>query len=529
MKIDRDTIIIPAIIGLLLFLGIGSLWGHQIEHGFPYGLGASDAFQHQSRTESIKVMGSYANEAPYIVGGFTDVVGFYPPLLYHLSVLLSNVTGIQTYDTVYFVVFLLAVLAAVAMYLVIRQFNSYAAILGIPIFILLFSGQFTAAYTWGQWPSAASHVFLIAAVWALLVKGRFWWLFSGIFLAAVGMTHTSEMIFLLGFFAIYGAAKIVKKEWAEVKQLLALAATAGIAMSYYLLIFQGTWARFQKYNLFKVETTTDSFPTIGISHFGWAAILIAIGVVVALLAARKLPSIFAAYMYLAGLTNYVGMSFRAFQTRFFWPVYLAVFFGLSFSALVSLLAKRWRLVVALLASVLLTVAVIYTNPTLGQSQGLMDQSRWDGLYWISKNTPEDSTVYFFYGDIYSQTSMLYNTQRLSSIVNTEDYGKGLMNNTVQTQYASMLASDSGAGFPYRKGLFSFGFHVNNMTGEGSANICSKNYFVFDTKTVYSQYMPLVQYNLVIREKLLMHGEEVYSNSIVSIVKNNLVGGDCLEI
>ncbi|MFH1182172.1 MAG: hypothetical protein V1702_04395 [Candidatus Woesearchaeota archaeon] len=529
MKLDRDTIIIPAIIFLLLWFGIGALWGHEIEHGFPYGLGASDAFQHQARAESIKEMGGYAHEAPYIVNGFTDVVGFYPPLLYHLSALLSNVTGLQTYDTIYFIVFLSAVLAAAAMYLVIKHFNSNAAILGIPLFVFLFSAPFTAAYLWGQWPSAASHVFLVAAVWALVVKGRLWWLFSGIFMAAVGMTHTSEMIFLIGFFSIYGAAKLLMKDWREVKELLALALTAVVSAGYYLLIFQGTWARFQKYNLFQVERTTESFPTIMLSHFSWAAIIIAIGAVIALLAARKLPVAFSAYMFLAGMTNYVGMSFRAFQTRFFWPVYLAVFFGLGFSAVASLFAKRFRLAISVAAALILSVAVASTSQMMGQSQGMMDQSRWAGLQWLSRNTPEGSTVYFFYGDIYSQTSMLYNTGRLSTIVNTDDYIKGLMNNTIRERYESMLASDSGAGFPYKKGLFSFGFHTGNMTWEQNASICSKDYFVFDTKTAYSQMSPLVQYNLAIREKLLMHGEEVYSNSIVSIVKNNLVEGDCLEI
>jgi hypothetical protein len=529
MKIDRDTIIIPVIIGLLLWVGIGALWGHQIEHGFPYGLGASDAFQHQARAESIKEMGGYAKEAPYIVNGFTDVVGFYPPLLYHLSALLSNVTGLQTYDTILFIVFLSAVLAAAAMYLIIRQFNSYAAILSIPLFIFLFSTPFTAAYLWGQWPSAASHVFLIAAVWAMLTKGKLWWLFSGIFAAAVGLTHTSEMIFLAGFFAFYGAVKIVRKEWAEVKQLLALAATAAVAAGYYLLIFQGTWARFQKYTLFHVELTTESFPTIMLSHFGWAAIIIAIGAVIALIAARKLPIWFSAYMFLAGLTNYVGMSFRAFQTRFLWPVYLAAFFGMGFSALASLFSKRLRLTISLTAAVILSVAVVSTSQMMTQSQGMMDQSRWDAMQWLGKNTPENSTVYFFYGDIYSQTSVLYNTQRLSTIVDTTDYIRGLENNTRRERYESMLASDSGGGFPYMKGLFSFGFHSRNMTWEKNASICSKNYFIFDTKTAYSQMAPLVQYNLAIREKLLSHGEEAYSNSIVSIVKNNLVGGDCLEI
>ena len=79
MKIDKDAVILFFLVGMLLWFGNASLWGHEISHGFPYGLGASDAFQHQSRTQAIKEMGGYANEIPYIVHGFDDVVGFYPP------------------------------------------------------------------------------------------------------------------------------------------------------------------------------------------------------------------------------------------------------------------------------------------------------------------------------------------------------------------------------------------------------------------------------------------------------------------
>jgi hypothetical protein len=529
MKIDRDSIIVPILLALLLFLGIGALWGHQAEHSFPYGLGASDAFQHQVRAEAIKEMGGYAHEADYMVNGFKDVVAFYPPLFYHLSALLSNMTGLETYDTTYLIVFLCGALAAAAMYFVVKHFNSYAAILSIPLFIFLFSGQFTAVFTWGQWPSAAAHVFLIAAVWALLAKGRYWWIVSGILTAAAGLVHTSEMVFLLGFLAIYGVAKIIRKDWTEVKGLLLLGATAFVVASYYLFIFQGTWARVQKYTLFKVELATGSFPTLHISDFGWVAIVICIGAIVALFAARKPAIFFAAYMYIAGLTNYIGMSFRAFQQRFFWPVYLAPFLGLALFAPLSLVPKKWRLLAAGAAAIIISVSIIMTNTMLSESQGMMDQERWDGMKWIADNTPKDSTVYFFYGDLYQQTSMLYNTKRLSTIVGVSDYAKGLMANTLRANYESMLASDSGCGFPYKKSAFSFGFHADNMTWESNASICGKDYWIFDKLTSYEQMAPLVQYNMAMRERLLLHGEEVYSNAVVSIVKNNAKGGECLEI
>src|SRR3989344_3293404 len=127
-----ELIVLVIVVCLALFVSIGAVWDSKIAHDFPFGYSASDAFQHQIRAESIKDMGNYQKEAAYIAKGFDDVVGFYPPLIYHLAISLSAVSGLQTYDIIFFIVFAAAVLSIVMMYFIIRKFNKSVALLSLP-------------------------------------------------------------------------------------------------------------------------------------------------------------------------------------------------------------------------------------------------------------------------------------------------------------------------------------------------------------------------------------------------------------
>src|SRR3989338_5768107 len=94
LNIKKETLIETAFVlilaGTLLWIGLADSWGHKIQHQFPYSYLASDTFQHQTRAQWIKDTGNYKYEAPYYSAGYTDVTGFYPPILNNLSVLLSH-------------------------------------------------------------------------------------------------------------------------------------------------------------------------------------------------------------------------------------------------------------------------------------------------------------------------------------------------------------------------------------------------------------------------------------------------------
>ena len=103
MKVEKVFLVV--VFGLMLFLGFSNLWDYRLQHEFPYSYMASDAFQQQTRTEGIKDAGNYRTEPFYIVKGMKGVIGYYPPVMHHLGVILHFSSGIPAYDATYFMVF----------------------------------------------------------------------------------------------------------------------------------------------------------------------------------------------------------------------------------------------------------------------------------------------------------------------------------------------------------------------------------------------------------------------------------------
>ena len=143
------------------------MWDHRLQHEFPYSYLASDTFQQQTRVEGIKDSGNYRFEPFYIVKGYKDVVGYYPPVIHHLGIMLHFSSGIPLYDTIYFMVFFNAILAAFVMYMIIRSYSRQIALLSLPLSILIFSDKSYIGFLWGHWASITGQLFLICVFWAM--------------------------------------------------------------------------------------------------------------------------------------------------------------------------------------------------------------------------------------------------------------------------------------------------------------------------------------------------------------------------
>jgi hypothetical protein len=166
-----------------LFIAPGVLFDHKIKHDFPYAYMSSDAFQHQVRAESIKDAGNFRYEASYISHGFEKVIGRYPPLLYHLAVILSYSAGIETFDAIYLMVFLAVLLSVLVFYLIVKNFNKNVAIISLPLAIMLVTPPLFIAnqgnlepsslgintgFAFGHWPALTAQFFLIVFAWCIM-------------------------------------------------------------------------------------------------------------------------------------------------------------------------------------------------------------------------------------------------------------------------------------------------------------------------------------------------------------------------
>lgn len=524
-------LIIVFFVSLLI---VGDLFDNKLSHDFPHGYYASDCFWHQSVSQYIKDVGKYKTQPPYMSMGFDDIVGFNPPILYHLAPILSYATGLEVYDTIYLLAMIFICLGFIIFYLINKRLSKHIAILSIPLFIFMFVKSFPVSFTWGQWILVTGSFFLIVFFWSMCnLELKKSWIIIGIFLSALALSHTSEFIFAIGFIAIYLSLKFIlfrKIDFNEIKKLIIAGIVSLILSIYYLIIFKFTWGK-SGYH-FYVNINEAGFRIAWLADFGFILIALAIGFIFWLFIIKKKYSptlLIPIYMLGIGYTNYIGFGNRAFQTRFFWPIYLSLFLGLVLYYILKVPFKKINPLVSIIISILLILSFKGTYYQKISSAGIMNPYHWEVLNWVKENTPEDSRVYYFYGDIYGQNALLWNSKRVPVKVNTNGFVEALNNRTIKREYSSAFASASDNGFPYRKSLFSFGSHTREEGVKKSrvVDICQFDFFVLDK---VSGQQVLAQYNMIIRDQLLKKEfiSEVFNNEVSSILFNEKPGEECIN-
>ena len=355
-KLDLEHVYLFVVAAFMLYLGLGNLWSHTSSHEFPTGYMASDTFQHQTRAQGIKDIGNYINEPPWIAAGIKDVIGFYPPGLYYNSIGLSYLSGLEVYDTIYIVSFLFSIVSALMFYFIVRKFNKGVAIISLPFSILIFSGLSMIGFTWGAMPTILAQVFLILSFWWLnYIDLKYAWLPLGLAFAGIIYTHSSELLFAAAFFGLYGLLLIgshfiLKKDnKTRITNLLLSGIPYVLLAGFFTFVAEKTLGHAYP---FKFEVTQDhvGFPDfVRLETWGIFALLIIVGILIALFFLWKqkesltIAFIVGIVMLLIGYGNYVGLNYRAFQARYFWPIYLSVFIGLAVYIALQLILKKVKL------------------------------------------------------------------------------------------------------------------------------------------------------------------------------------------
>ena len=546
IKIEFENIILPVFFGLILFLGPGAILNHEISHPFPYGYLASDAFQHQIRAEAIKDIGNFKYEAPYISLGFENAIGRYPPLLYHVAVMFSGVSGLEVYDAIYFIVLFFAASASILFYLIVRNFNRNIAIISFPVSIMIFTMPNVIGFTWGHWPSVFAQCLMIAFFWAVSKSDldKFFVVIA-ISLAAVILAHTSEAVFAGVFLLIYLAVKFLTKKLSmkAFKNIIIGGFIAVILSSYYVVIFMNTWAKTQPYS-FVVEQNWEGNPGFYIMDFKVLfLIFLAVGIISSFLKFKDMADslIVAFAMLMGGFMNYAGFGFRSFQIRFLWPIYLSVLIGFGIYILTKFIIRKWNVIYsAAIASALLvlmlsgiifgTAIAISPKYNYQESQGIMNPYHWKLLGWLSKNTEEKAQIYFFYSELYSQDALLRNSKRVHFQIDPEDFFKAIQDKEIRRSYVTEMPGDGGGSIVAREGFFSFRELTSTRPSGfsfGPHDICTFNYLVFDKPLREND--PKV-YNIMVAQELMKKEfiRKVYENEVAIVLKNSKPGEDCIE-
>jgi len=535
-KINLEYVFLIVVFGLLLWMGIGGIYQGRLAHDFPHGYMAQDSFGKLGRSQTLDQTESILYAPKHTTGGLEDVVEYYPPLSAIPVVLLHRLCGLELYDLMFFLSIFFSVVAALVTYLLVKDFNKNIAFISAGIFGFLFYKSFYIGYIWGRYPLMMGNMIFMAAFWIIYrLELKKSYLFLGILLGGLFLTHTPEYMFVIVFLIIYLAIKFLFKkfQFSELKTIIIAGIISVIFSIHYMVLLSHS----EEGAAIKLFEPLIKFyePAPYITDFSFFLIFILIGIVLAipLIIQKKETSpvlLAGVFMLLMTYTNYISNNFRAFHSRYFWPIYLAIFFALGVYYLMKKAIKSnlkyWSIGLGL--AFLIIFSLFYHEPIT--SPGLANQYSWDAFTWISKNTPEDSKIYFFYGDSYNQRTIVSSTLRDSYIVNPDDYITALNNKTIWRDYISKRNLMSG-NFLYRKGMFSYGSYAEEGIIDENArsmrrDICEFDYYVFDKITRYEE---LTEYNLLIGKELLKNDwiEEVYSNALISILKNNKPGDDCI--
>jgi len=499
----------------------------------------------------LEESGNWARLAPSLSRGYDDVIQSQPSALEILSVLLAQATGFGFYTTTYIIVILLVLLAVFCFYFLVRTFNPKVALLSLPLNVLLFSNVFVTAFTWGNWPFFAGSCMLVLFFWCLTrIKERWIPALGALAMAAVAFGHTSEYLFIapiIGFMFLLDAVSSTIKStsmlgngrvadmsrsfnWAEWKRIAGMVLGSAIIAGYYLIIFKGTFLHaYEPQYLTPDSTGLGMFVSVTTPGV-WLAVLLAAGVALGVVMMRKHRVLQMGFvMLLIGFTNYLGTGKRGLETRYLWPIYLSVFLGLLLYFVFTNVLKRKLAprTCAIISIVLIAVLAHQYYVPLG-SPGMLIKEGWQGIEWVAHETPKDATVLYVYGDAYSQAAILFNTQRMTDIILIDDYAAmaqaGQFKRTVQTE----RLFDHTNALPYRKGLFSFGFHQTEdaVQARGPTDICTFDYFVLDK---VSRTPAAAQFNLAIAQFLQTTANftKAYENPGVLVLKNPHPGGECL--
>ena len=535
VKVENVFLVIFA--AVFLWFGYGNLSNHQITHDYPYGYLASDAFLHQTIAQAIQDQGNLRYHPWYLAGGYSNVVGYEPPLLGHISTLVSNFTKIPVYDIIYLMIFLMILLTVLMLYVLISKFNKNIALISIPITLLLFTGKFYIGFTWGQWLMYPGTLFLFGVFWVISVlkeKGIF--ILLGIFLAAAFLAHIVEAMWAFGFVIFYLLFLLLfKKLNVEIiKKVVFGGILSFILIFYYLPIFLFLQVSERSGSFFKwtpISAYGASYQVVLYTDFTWIFLsLIVLGIVFYIFFIKNKENVALSssiFMVLVSFALYLGFD-KAVQLRFLLPLYVAIFLGVGIYYLLKFFVKEWKIMYSIVMGIILVIVIPYIFYQEINTPGIMDPYHWELFTFLSEKTEESAKVYYFYGDTYNQASMLYNSKRLAYRVHDDDFISTLQNQTIKRYYSSSLEGEGSGAYPYKKSFIEFGHHGLEDAPEnfrGLMDLCSLNYYVFDK---ISRQPALAEYNLAIREFMISNNAtEVYQNQIVSVLQNNKVGGDCL--
>ncbi|MFH1590870.1 MAG: hypothetical protein ABIC95_02995 [archaeon] len=540
---------------IFLWVGAGNILDHQLTHEYPHGYHHADAFMNLRYTQWVIDEGDFKYNPSYEADGMTDIAGFYTPRFFYLAAMYTLSSGMATHDSVIILLYLFALFASLAMYLLLHRINRKVAVLSLPCYLFFF---LTFPSHWifiqGEWTDLLGNLMIAFFAWSLF-HFRVRWVpaLSAVLLSAIIIDHVSHMptvVFACGFYLLgllLRDRKISKQIITTGVKLFLMGLAAFImAIDYVVVFFIAILPYFQQgigvqTHFFKFDFLVGGQYVVTLFDFKWAAIIIVIGMLY--LAYKVISRKETQYALLFGLLlgmygNLIGLTQRINFERYLMPLVFAPFFGAGLFFLYNIamafmktrIRKILRIEYLAILMLVLVPAVAHSpfEPTITNT----DKPHWDSLVWLSENTPEDAKVYYLYSDRYFHyyNGIYFNSKRVGVNVVWEDFLAKLQKAELTSEFMTHDFSYliQGWGYPVRTGFLTVEFQEKPHEREFLADICEYDYIVFDIFS--ARHNAFGEYNKFIAGNLLQHAKFsiVFDQDGVVILKNEGSQAGCLE-
>jgi hypothetical protein len=536
--IEKSILII--FVFLFTYLCFAPFMDRSISHTYPIGHNANDNYNFLGYSNSLKEHGTYDVLEPYLSYGYTDTIAFHPPMIHYLVVMLSNNNNLATYDSMLIICFFFSIVAILLFYLIIRKIDVELALLSLPLMGMLypnFPNKLLLKILWGQFPFILGTALFILFFWAMQ---RFEMKGSGflISISIIGMvfSHTSEFIFAMFFLAIFTVYRYFIKglDRPFFKKIIVIGIPSFMVSAYYLYIFYFTFMSTRPY-YFYMLFNKENMMFASFEHlFPWMNILIFIGLFLSLTLYKKknyYPFMIGTFIVLISFTNLIGFGKRGLETRYFFPIYLSVFFGYSLYLLINLFKKNTyvrknRFLIVSVISLILISSITY-SVKIGSPGSLAPEQFYEGMMWIRHNTPKDANVYYAFNNNIGQTSILFETMRMGQRQEWEDLLRKAQNGDLLADISEVRTSFEHSSHLSYFDRLSIKKHVDSTEKIMFQNqsICSYDYHFYP---FFNLPPELIKFHEDSANALIDTGkfDLVYFNDFVAIIRNNDIGDSC---
>ena len=530
--------IIFILIFLIFLLKFSSvLSGQRVTHDSPYQFVAGDMFWLTAESLGIMETENLNTRASFLMKGDKEVFNNYPFILPMIVAELSFFTGFEVYDilfhlNIFFMFFIIG-----SLYLILRKIHQGIAIAGIPLVLLIYKWPFNYVLTWGGQMSD-TNMFLVffAIIIFMYLNIRYMFIVLGIVNAAGIFSHAREsLIFNIGILFFFILQLILKKfdKKLFIKYVLSAIVT---------VVILSNWLPTMK-NIFGIygggqsiikycPAKLSSIHVVLLSEFNFLKWVIVTGfflAVISLFFSRiSMNKKFGIIMFFTFLFNsyFCVLGNKTSQIRHFFPITLAFFLGFLIWIILSKipLNKKFReFGVISISIIILCVFLFNFFPNSISEYPVSNPFTHEAFKWIENNLKNNERILYGYGDNHNQWTLFFLAKKVHDIIDHKDF----FNQVQQRKIVSRFKVRKGSLGYYFKRTSLFNLDYYGIDFFENNTICDYNYFYFNK---VSQFPVINMYSEKLKDILIDELEftEVFTNPLVSILKNPDVGGVCFE-